>query len=65
LIRICKYTEKVKHLILQYCIVVWFKMNAAVRCRLSDWSGKWAAAECLTAECLKKCVYIEPEDGFS
>jgi hypothetical protein len=63
-IKTCKDSETLKHLILQYCVVVWFQVNAVVRCRLSDWSGKWAAAECLTAGCLMLCVYIEPEDGF-
>ena len=45
----CKYTETVKHVILQYSVVVQFKVNVVVRCRLSDWSGKCAAPVCLAA----------------
>ena len=48
----CKHTETLKHQILQYSVVVQFKVNGVVRCRLSHWSGKWAAPVCLAAgEC--------------
>jgi len=30
----------------------WLQVNRVVGCRLSDWSGKWAAPVCLAAECL-------------
>jgi len=41
---------------------IWLQVNGVVRCRLSDWSGKWAAPVCLAAgecSCYVQAIRLE------